>query len=1058
VATASVKIKYDNDKTAPTLKYLVPAKDSTSVAGNSTSIQVICTDASAIAFLTCNAGTTPYTMTKSTTADSIWTGNITGLTAGQFTTLSLVATDASLSANKATLTLHIKYDPNMGDAQGPIITKVSGLATGARTAITNDTLVYTVTDASGVDTVSWSLNGIPSGVLTASANGRYSINAVLTRYHLDTIVITASDKSMNHNKSTDTTILDYNVAPKANDQNLSTKKNTALSITLTADPIDGDVLSAWMVLTTPVNGDLTGIAPALTYTPKAGVIGMDSLTFTVSDGKNTSNTAKIKINVSDVLVAPIAGKTIADVSVNKGALASFVATVNADVNPSPTFSWIKEGAAASISTSQTYTINQTAYSDQARYRCIISNSQGTDSSNWVTLTVKDIIAPVITLKGANPLSMTTGSTWTDPGATATDDRDGDISASIVVDISALKTTVAGSYTVNYDVKDKAGNAAITVKRTVNVADALVAPVAGKTIADISVNKGAAAVFAATVNAGINPAPTYSWVKEGVTAPVAATQTYTITATAYTDQARYHCIISNSQGKDSTNWITLTVKDVTAPVITLTGANPQQLQFNAAYAELGATASDDKDGNISSSIKIDATSVKTNIAGSYMVTYDVKDAAGNAAAQGKRTVTVASKPTYTLTVSLGSGGGGTVAPLGTVTVNQGDATPLTATPSAATGYMFDKWAVTTGAATLANPTSATAATVTLASGDATVTASFKLILCQLTLDAGTHGTRTVPASGSVVTVNYGVATDIAVTPGLGYSFTKWTTTDATVTLANANSAATKVTLTGAGKVAATYTLNQCVVNFMINGLSYSQVTVPAGNSVGAANLPAAPTPPNDSDFVSWQTPDNNAFDGTTVVWTSVNVTPKFIPILDADNNAYHTVTIGSYTWLKENLRTTQYTGGGSIGTANMGWYNGTPSVTYGALYTWTAANNPKIAPKGWHMATMADWENFMFNVGGGGGQSTMGDLMAIGGGWNNPDNPPTNSRGFSAYPSGYYANTGNPSGTVYWDGGVAAYWWYYNNTATTLDNWGVTTFIDPVPTGVKYSIRCVRDHP
>jgi uncharacterized protein (TIGR02145 family) len=776
------------------------------------------------------------------------------------------------------------------DAQGPIITKESGLATGARTANPNDTLVYTVTDVNGVDTVSWTLNGTPYGVLAAGSNGRYSINAVLTRYHLDTIVITASDKSPNRNKSADTTILDYNVAPKANDQNLSTKKNTTLSITLTADPIDGDSLSGWTVVTPPANGILSGTAPNLTYTPQTGFLGSDSLTFTVSDGKNAGNVAKIKINVSDVLVAPIAGKTIADISVIKGALASFAASVNADVNPSPTFSWVKEGDATPISTSQTYTINQTIYSDQARYRCIISNSQGTDSSNWVTLTVKD---------------------------------------------------------------------------------------------------------------------------------------------------------------------------VTAPVITLTGANPQQIQFNGTYTELGATASDDKDGNLSSSIKIDATSVKTNIAGSYTVTYDVQDAAGNAATQIKRTVTVAPKPTYTLTVSVGSGGGGIVAPSGTVTVNQGDATPLTATPSAATGYMFDKWAVTTGAATLANPTSATAATVMLSSGDATVTASFKLIPCQLTVDAGTHGTLTAPASGSVVTVNYGVATDIAVTPGLGYSFTKWTTTDATVTFANANNAATKVTLTGAGKVAATYTLNQCTVNFIINGVSFSQVTVTAGNSVGAANMPAAPTPPNDSDFASWQTPDNSAFDGTTVVWTSVNVTPKYKAILDADNNAYHTVTIGSYTWIKENLRTTQYWGGASIGTANLSWYNNSPSITYGALYSWAAASNSNIAPKGWHVATSAEWDDLTFNVGG---ENTGGSLMAMNAGWVSYDNPalpsdlPTNSSNFTAYPNGFYANTGNPSGIVYWDATVAAYWWYKINDAMKLDNAGNISYVDPTPTGAKYSIRCVRDHP
>jgi hypothetical protein len=84
-------------------------------------------------------------------------------------------------------------------------------------------------------------------------------------------------------------------------------------------------------------------------------------------------------------------------------------------------------------------------------------------------------------------------------------------------------------------------------------------------------------------------------------------------------------------------------------------------------------------------------------------------------------------------------------------------------------------------------------------------------------------------------------------------------------------------------------------------------------------------------------------------------------------------------------------------------------------------------------------------------------MATDGGWNNPDNPPTNASNFTAYPSGYYL-PGNPSGIVFWDGGIAAYWWYVNNTSIQLDNSGNQIVIDPVPTEAKYSIRCVRDHP
>ena len=150
------------------------------------------------------------------------------------------------NGNTDTMTIHLwASQTNIVDSIGAKITKISGPATNTRTASPNDTLVYSVTDQSGVDTVSWTLNSGTPTVLLPDANGHYTILAVLSTYQSNKIVITASDKSSSHNKSTDTTLLDYNVAPKANNQNISTKKNTPLSITLTADPIDGDSLSGW---------------------------------------------------------------------------------------------------------------------------------------------------------------------------------------------------------------------------------------------------------------------------------------------------------------------------------------------------------------------------------------------------------------------------------------------------------------------------------------------------------------------------------------------------------------------------------------------------------------------------------------------------------------------------------------------------------------------------------------------------------------------------------------------------------------------------------------------
>ncbi|QNM85197.1 S8 family serine peptidase [Polaribacter pectinis] len=80
-------------------------------------------------------------------------------------------------------------------------------------------------------------------------------------------------------------------------------------------------------------------------------------------------------------------------------------------------------------------------------------------------------------------------------------------------------------------------------------------------------------------------------------------------------------------------------DTTAPVITLTGASTINLTQGNSYTEQGATATDNVDGNLTSSIVIGGDTVNTNVVGTYVVTYNVSDAAGNSATQVTRTVNV-----------------------------------------------------------------------------------------------------------------------------------------------------------------------------------------------------------------------------------------------------------------------------------------------------------------------------------------------------------------------------------------------------------------------------------
>ncbi|PIR93139.1 hypothetical protein COT99_02460, partial [Candidatus Falkowbacteria bacterium CG10_big_fil_rev_8_21_14_0_10_43_10] len=80
--------------------------------------------------------------------------------------------------------------------------------------------------------------------------------------------------------------------------------------------------------------------------------------------------------------------------------------------------------------------------------------------------------------------------------------------------------------------------------------------------------------------------------------------------------------SVSSASDASYDLDISTVDNTKPVITLTGANPQTIEVGSAYSELGATASDNHDGNITASIVINATAVNTAVVGSYTITYNV----------------------------------------------------------------------------------------------------------------------------------------------------------------------------------------------------------------------------------------------------------------------------------------------------------------------------------------------------------------------------------------------------------------------------------------------------
>ena len=133
------------------------------------------------------------------------------------------------------------------------------------------------------------------------------------------------------------------------------------------------------------------------------------------------------------------------------------------------------GQCISSNSGHTYTCTYSITSNtEGTYsiKLIGKDSSGSVDNDEVTLKVTpkanpaDTIKPVITILGNNPATVYVSNAYTDAGATATDNVDGDITSKIQT-TNAVNTNAIGTYTVTYTVSDNAKNTA-TATRTVNV--------------------------------------------------------------------------------------------------------------------------------------------------------------------------------------------------------------------------------------------------------------------------------------------------------------------------------------------------------------------------------------------------------------------------------------------------------------------------------------------------------------------------------------------------------------------------------------------------------------
>ncbi|MCP4278129.1 MAG: DUF5011 domain-containing protein, partial [Gammaproteobacteria bacterium] len=225
----------------------------------------------------------------------------------------------------------------------------------------------------------------------------------------------------------------------------------------------------------------------------------------------------------------------------------------------------------------------------------ITASLGEITSPFSTLTVfnvVDTIAPIITLSGSTPVNVEVGTAYNDEGATASDNVDGNITASIVTGGLPIDTSTPGSHTVTYDVTDSSGNAAIQVTRTVNVTDTTIPVItlSGST----PVNVGVGTTYndeGATASDNVDGNITASIVTTGLPIDTSTSGSYIVTYD-----------VADSSGNAAIQVKrTVNVTDTKVPVIILSGSTPVNVEVGTAYNDERATANDNVDGNITASI-------------------------------------------------------------------------------------------------------------------------------------------------------------------------------------------------------------------------------------------------------------------------------------------------------------------------------------------------------------------------------------------------------------------------------------------------------------------------
>jgi len=198
--------------------------------------------------------------------------------------------------------------------------------------------------------------------------------------------------------------------------------------------------------------DVVGVVSLSSNAPASFPVGTTVVTWTATDAAGNSGTATQNIKVGD-LTAPV---VTAPAGVTAEATGPFTALSIGTATATDAVGVVSLSSNAPASFPVGTTVVTWTATDAA-------GNSGTATQNVI---LTDTITPTLTLNGANPLLLELGTPYTEPGASASDLVDGDLTAAIQIS-GGVNSNTEGSYTLTYSVGDAAGNTA-SASRTVQV--------------------------------------------------------------------------------------------------------------------------------------------------------------------------------------------------------------------------------------------------------------------------------------------------------------------------------------------------------------------------------------------------------------------------------------------------------------------------------------------------------------------------------------------------------------------------------------------------------------